>query len=313
VLDAAIADTKAEVRFVAYDLNQPEIVNRIIKLKKRVRIIIDNHSTDHGKKGSAENQTEVKLDKSAGKDNVLRQHMGNIQHNKFIAVMGPKAKLAVCGSTNFSWRAFFVQNNNAVILQGKDAVQPFFDAFDNYWNHTNNVRGFGATQSARWTNLNLKSVNAKVAFSPHIAANALLQDIGDDIKKSSSSLLYSLAFLAQTGGAVRDALKTVSNNNKIFVYGISDRKAGGIVVRKPDGNLAPVFPAALTKGLPEPFKSEPTAGKGVRMHHKFTVIDFDKPTARVYLGSYNFSNPVDLKNGENLLLIRDRQVRCRRR
>jgi phosphatidylserine/phosphatidylglycerophosphate/cardiolipin synthase-like enzyme len=38
------------------------------------------------------------------------------------------------------------------------------------------------------------------------------------------------------------------------------------------------------------------------------VIDFDKPTARVYLGSYNFSSPADTKNGENLLLIRDRRI-----
>ena len=44
------------------------------------------------------------------------------------------------------------------------------------------------------------------------------------------------------------------------------------------------------------------------MHHKFVVIDFDKPTARVYLGSYNFSIPADTKNGENLLLIRDRRI-----
>jgi phosphatidylserine/phosphatidylglycerophosphate/cardiolipin synthase-like enzyme len=44
------------------------------------------------------------------------------------------------------------------------------------------------------------------------------------------------------------------------------------------------------------------------MHHKFLVIDFDKPTGRVYLGSYNFSGPADTKNGENLLLIRDRRV-----
>ena len=44
------------------------------------------------------------------------------------------------------------------------------------------------------------------------------------------------------------------------------------------------------------------------MHHKFVVIDFDKPTARVYLGSYNFSSPADTKNGENLLLIRDRRI-----
>jgi phosphatidylserine/phosphatidylglycerophosphate/cardiolipin synthase-like enzyme len=44
------------------------------------------------------------------------------------------------------------------------------------------------------------------------------------------------------------------------------------------------------------------------VHHKFVVIDFDKPTARVYLGSYNFSKAADKDNGENLLLIKDRRV-----
>lgn len=93
-----------------------------------------------------------------------------------------------------------------------------------------------------------------------------------------------------------------------FVYGISDRKVGGLELQKPDGNVAPVRPAALTEHVPEPFKSEPTGGGGNRMHHKFVVIDFDKPSARVYLGSYNFSTAADTKNGENLLLVRDRRV-----
>ena len=70
-----------------------------------------------------------------------------------------------------------------------------------------------------------------------------------------------------------------------------------------------MYPSQLAgKDIPEPFKSEPTGGSGVRMHHKFVVIDFDKPTARVYLGSYNFSTTADTKNGENLVLIRDRRV-----
>jgi phosphatidylserine/phosphatidylglycerophosphate/cardiolipin synthase-like enzyme len=69
-----------------------------------------------------------------------------------------------------------------------------------------------------------------------------------------------------------------------------------------------VFPAALTENVPQPFKAEPTGGGGTRMHHKFLVIDFDRPTARVYLGSYNFSEPADRKNGENLVVIRDRRA-----
>jgi phosphatidylserine/phosphatidylglycerophosphate/cardiolipin synthase-like enzyme len=38
------------------------------------------------------------------------------------------------------------------------------------------------------------------------------------------------------------------------------------------------------------------------------VIDFNEPTARVYMGSYNFSVAADTSNGENLLVIRDRRV-----
>src|SRR5205823_6862736 len=75
-----------------------------------------------------------------------------------------------------------------------------------------------------------------------------------------------------------------------------------------DGNIAPVMPAALSKNVPQPFKAEPVGGGGTRMHHKFVVIDFDKPSARVYLGSYNFSTAADRQNGENLLLIRDRRI-----
>lgn len=94
----------------------------------------------------------------------------------------------------------------------------------------------------------------------------------------------------------------------IFVYGIADKKVGGIDLRMPNGNIAPLFPKALTKNIPAPFNEEPTGGGGNRMHHKFVVLDFNKPTARVYLGSYNFSIPADKKNGENLVVIRDRRV-----
>ena len=49
-------------------------------------------------------------------------------------------------------------------------------------------------------------------------------------------------------------------------------------------------------------------GLRLRMHHKFVVIDFDTEDARVFFGSYNFSEPADFDNGENLLMIKDRTV-----
>jgi hypothetical protein len=307
-LDQAIADN-AQVRVVAYDFNLPEILDRLMKLGSSVKIIIDD-SKDHGDPNSAESEAESRLVASAGRANVRRQHMGSLQHNKTIAVNGPTVKKVVCGSTNLSWRGFYVQANNALVLTGQTAVDLFFKAFDSYFPITDNsVAKFDTTPSADWNDLGLPGIDAKVTFSPHSAANAKLGGIADDIRKNTtSSLLYSLAFLFETPGVVRDAIKAVTNDNDIFVYGISDKHVGGLDVQDPNGNVSPVFAAELGKDVPEPFKSEPVGGGGTRMHHKFTVIDFDKPTARVYLGSYNFSAPADRKNGENLVAVRDRRI-----
>jgi hypothetical protein len=306
VLDRAIADSTARVGVIAYDLGEPGIVSRLEQLGSRVRVIVDDDGP-HGEEGSAETQAEARLVASAGRENVKRQHMGKLQHNKLIVVNGSDVQAAVCGSTNFSWRGFFVQANNAVVISGRNQIKPFLDAFEAYWQH-DDVPGFGATASARLGDVALGPIDVQVGFSPYAAVNAQLAKIADDIRTTKSSLFYSLAFLYQTPGRIRDAIEAMTNDEKVFVYGISDRRVGGLNLQKPDGNIAPVRPAALRKNVPEPFKAEPTGGGGNRMHHKFVVIDFDKPTARVYLGSYNFSSSADSKNGENLLLIRNRRI-----
>lgn len=306
VLDQAIADPDAQVRVIAYDLNEPEVVSRLERLQARLKVIIDD-SKDHGFSTSAETEAANRLSASAGAANVKRQHVLNLQHNKTIVVDGPSVQVVACGSTNFSWRGFFVQNNNAMILHGAGPVAAFAGAFDNYWSQTPSA--FGDTGSANWQALGLGGVDAQVAFSPHAPSNALLDSIGNDIgTNTTSSLFYSLAFLYQTTGPILDAIKKVSGDNSIFVYGISDRGVGGLDLQKPGGNVSPVYPSQLEGDVPPPFSKEPTGGGGIRMHHKFTVIDFDQPTARVYLGSYNFSSPADTQNGENLLLVRDRRI-----
>jgi phosphatidylserine/phosphatidylglycerophosphate/cardiolipin synthase-like enzyme len=307
VLDQAIADPTARVRVIAYDLNEPDVVSRLEKLGARLNVIIDDEGA-HGQPQSAETRAEQRLVASAGRLNVKRQHMGKLQHNKTIVVDGRKVRAAVCGSTNFSWRGFFVQSNNAIVLRGSAAIKPFLAAFDAYWQN-DDVAGFASTASAQLIELRVGRIDARAGFSPYTKVNALLAKIADDIRNNTTScLFYSLAFLYQTPGPILDAIKKVTEDDRIFVYGISDKKVGGINVQKPNGNIAPVNPAALGKNAPEPFKSEPVGGGGTRMHHKFVVLDFDKPTARVYLGSYNFSTAADRQNGENLLLIRNRRI-----
>ena len=103
-LDAAIKQ-KAEVRVIAYDLNLPEILTRLEDLGPRLKIIIDDSAAKvggHKAADSPESKSERRLIKSAGKANVLRQHMGGLQHHKAIAVSAPGTKIVVYGSTNFT-------------------------------------------------------------------------------------------------------------------------------------------------------------------------------------------------------------------
>jgi len=150
-------------------------------------------------------------------------------------------------------------------------------------------------------------VDARIAFSPHPAAQGLLKSVADDILTAKSSVFYSLAFLYQTPGPIRDALKQLTDGD-LFVYGMSDKPLNGFDLHKPDGNVAPVAPTSLGKNAPPGFVEELKRGKGAQLHHKFVVIDPDLPTARVYVGSFNFSGAAETKNGENLMLITDRRM-----
>jgi phosphatidylserine/phosphatidylglycerophosphate/cardiolipin synthase-like enzyme len=306
-LDAAIADKGSKVGIVAFDFDLPEIVDRVITLgKDRVRVIIDD-SKDHHGNGAAEDAAEQKL--AAAGIPVKRQHMRSLQHNKTIYVDGPTVQRVVCGSTNMSWRGLFVQSNNAVVIQGATAVGVFKAAFEEYWA---NPGGFPSSLSAGWNALGLDDIDVKIAFSPHGKVNSVLEGIGSDIAGAKSSILYSLAFLAITPGVIREALATQTNNKDLFVAGISDKRTG-IEVTSSSSNLPPTFVQPLDKNVPPPFKAEPSGlsgggNVGTRMHHKFIVIDFNTPDARVYLGSYNMSKAADGSNGENLVLVRDRRV-----
>ena len=204
VLDQAIADTGAQVRVIAYDLNEPEVVSRLEQLKNAAQ---GHHRRQRRPReaDSAETAAAKRLSVSAGAANVKRQHLRNLQHNKTIVVDGPAGQVAACGSTNFSWRAFFVQNNTAMILRGASPVTLFSRAFDNFTG-LKAPAAFGAADSAHWAALGLAGIDAQVAFSPHAPDNALSlryrQRHRDEYHRAS--LFHSLAFLYQTTGPILD-------------------------------------------------------------------------------------------------------------
>jgi phosphatidylserine/phosphatidylglycerophosphate/cardiolipin synthase-like enzyme len=322
VLDQAIA-VKAEVRVIAYDLNLPEILTRLEKLGKRLKIIIDDSSGTgggHKAEDSPESIAERRLRKSAGADNVKRQHMADLQHHKSIAIHGKGLQKVVYGSTNFTWRGFYVQSNNAVIVSSKRAVDDYFDAFESYFSAKRADDFRDAEAAAGWRDLGLADLEAKVGFSPHTEENGLLEFVGKDIAKARSSVFFSLAFLGQMKkGPIGPAIGRAIKSKTVHAMGIADARVKeenlGVTVLTADNKQRVVRSSALTGNVPAPFSTEPSGlsgssghHRGTRMHHKFIVLDFDTDDARVYLGSYNFSEPADRNNGENLVLIKDRTV-----
>jgi len=314
VLDEAIADKSAIVRVACYDLNDPAIVSRLEKLKKRLWIIIDD-SREHKPATSAESQSAARLVASAGAVQVIRQHMSNLQHNKTIVVRDGQKPSVLCGSTNFSWRGLYVQANNAVVMRGATAAQVFADAFESYWN-ASDAGDFRVSEPASppWKPLGLPNCKAAATFSPHSNANAVLDTLAAYLTdQTKSSVLFALAFIYESKGSLRDAITSLQEKPKVFVYGMSDKRVGGLDLKKADGHMVVVQPDFLVDDdTPQPFKAEPSSltreNGGTRLHHKFIVTDFNTPKARVYMGSFNFSPTADTKNGENLLVIEDQRV-----
>jgi hypothetical protein len=321
LLDEAIAKAD-EVRVIAYDLNLPEILTRLTNLGSRLKIIIDDSGakgSGHAAGDSPESVAALALVKSAGKERVRRQHMSGLQHHKSIAVRGPGLHKVLYGSTNFTWRGFYVQNNNAVIVNSEKAVKDYFDAFDSYFDATGEEFRAGE-QAKSWFSLGLAGIDAKVAFSPHDSGHGRLKEIAADIDRTKSSVFFSLAFLGQmTKGPIGPSLGRAIADPRRFALGIADASVKaqnlGVEVLQPDGRKKVVRAEALIGHVPKPFSEEPSGlsgshgqHRGTRMHHKFVVLDFDTDDARVYLGSYNFSEAADGQNGENLLVVRDRRA-----
>ena len=316
LLGEAIDDRAAQLDVIAYDFNVPDILSRLKTLAPRLRIIIDDSKSttnSHDRPDSPESTAAAELEAAGAQ--VKRQHMGSLQHNKTIVVRGGQSPAALCGSTNFSWRGLYVQANNAVVVRGQQAVDVFAQAFESYWN-ASSAKDFRKSASATqpWKPLGLPNTKAAVTFSPHDANNAVLDTLAAYISSNTqSNVLFALAFIYEAKGSLRDAITALEEKPDIFVYGMSDRKLGGLDMKKADGHMVVVQPDFLVDDdTPEPFKAEPSSltsnNGGTRLHHKFIVTDFNTPRARVYMGSFNFSPTADTANGENLLVFEDPRV-----
>lgn len=306
MLDEAVQDRSLTLDVLAYDLNEPDIIERLERLGNRLRIAIDD-SGDHAAATSAETKAAVRLARSAGSERVRRMHFEHLQHNKvFIAKRDGKPFKTLHGSTNFSFRGIYIQANNVLVFRAAGVPQLFARMFDLAFD---DPASFGADPiSAQWHLVNdAGKPPVHFCFSPHRSASLSLNPVGGAIDQATSSVLYSIAFLSQIrSGPLRQAIDRLMHKT-VFSYGIVN-STGNLEVRKPDSSIGLVDFSFLAEKAPEPFKSEWSGGKGINIHHKFVVTDFSLPTAKLFTGSSNLSPSGETGNGDNLVMIEDRRV-----
>lgn len=314
-LDEAVAEPSIEIDVFAYDLNEPEIVGRLEKLGPRLRAIIDNSQemedggtvSGHGAPGSAETAAAARLRVSAGDGRILRMHFNGLQHHKvLIAKRNGSAFKALVGSTNFSWRGLYVQANNMLVFDQPKLAGLFERVFEAAFLDQTGFRR-NALSSEWFPVAEEGKPLVRVCFAPHRDSDLSLKPVAHAIASAESSVLYSVAFLSQIrSGPTKQAFDDLMHK-RVFSYGVVDSE-GGLGVRKPDGSVGLVDFAYLADHAPEPFKSEWSGGRGINVHHKFVVIDFSLPTAKLFTGSSNLAPSGEQGNGDHLIEIDDPKI-----
>lgn len=313
-LDDAFKDKELTLDVMAYDLNEPDIVESLERFGDRLRVIIDDsvdyekgEKTGHGVPSSPESMAAKRLRATAGAQAVRRTHFKNLQHNKvFITRRAGAPQRALCGSTNFTFRGIYIQANNVLVFHDPKAAGLFADMFDLAFEDPDEFRSneFSKTWHAVH---NPGKPSIHVCFSPHSETDLSLNPIRAAIDQATSSVFYSVAFLSQMkSGPTIEAFQRLMSR-PVFSYGTVDKR-GSLELRKPDGSIGVVDFAYLARKAPEPFASEWSGGKGRNIHHKFVVTDFSLPSAKVFTGSSNFSPSGEKGNGDHLIMIEDRKV-----
>ena len=304
LVEEAVADTNLTMDFFAYDLNLGWLVDRLEKLGPRLRAVIDDSPDDHNQPSGAEGKASARLLASTG-GQVRRMHFQGLQHNKVIILRrNGVAQRVLLGSTNFSYRGFYIQANNALLFSDPDIAGLFGDYFDAAFHDPETFSG--SATARKWFAFNGPGrPTVQVALSPHPDNELGLSPVGAAIDQATSSVFFSIAFLNQTkSGSVRKALDRLATR-PLFSYGVVDQAGKSLNVHKPDGTIGVVDFAYLAKNAPPPFGAEWQGGKGINLHNKFVVTDFGLPTAKVFTGSSNLSPSGESGNGDHLVMIQD--------
>lgn len=317
-LDEVLNNDNLKLDVFAYDLNEPEIINKLMTLAKqdRVRIILDNYP-NHIKITAWETKFQQLFDQDAkDRTRMFRGKYRSQAHSKVFIQRRNKASSeavkVLTGSTNFTTNGLYINANHTITFENAKVAQIYADVFDNSFTQIlmdgfkNSV--YASTDYNFGVNDNLPDMT--VRFSPHPKkyTDTFFNSIANKILSADSDVLFAIMIDSSNSG-ILDAVEQQVLSDKIFTYGVTDEKES-IQLYKPDSKTGVKISAKqIETNLPKPFNEiVKIPAFGHVIHHKFIVVDFKGKKPVVYCGSSNLAYNPEQKNGDNLLEIRDKDI-----
>jgi phosphatidylserine/phosphatidylglycerophosphate/cardiolipin synthase-like enzyme len=321
LLEEVLADPALQLDVFAYDLNEPDFMEKLLALAKegRVRIVLDDAPLHHDTAKPQPEDQFAELFAQAAKSpaEIRRGHFNRYAHDKVLVVSDADgAKKVLTGSTNFSVTGFYVNSNHVLVFDDEATAGRYGELFDQVWEGKVKTEPFLASSLATEP-FSPGGVTPPrvITFSPHAKGfatdllGAIAARVAEEGTKGSAigSVLFAVMGL-KGSGAVYPALTALHDQQDIFSYGVSD-DPGGIALYTP-GTRTGVLVTGKPTGtrLPPPFNQVPNLGLGHQIHHKLVICGFNGEDPVVYCGSSNLALGGEEENGDNLLEIRDADV-----
>ncbi len=275
-IDTALAQTISSARgtldIAAFEFNNIVLTAAVLEAHERgvtVRMVADD---EHGLEDEDSSYNQFV---DAGIE-VVDDSRTALMHNKFMIIDG---SVVWTGSWNYTINDTYRNNNNAIMLRSRRAVQSYQAEFNEMFER----KEFGPRSSiGNGANFNQDGTPIRVLFAPEDdVVGAITQTLG-----TADTTIRFMTF-SFTVDAIGHTIQSRASQG-VRVQGIFENTGSETAFSE----LTPLFCAGL--GVRQD-------GNGYILHHKVFIVDDDT----VITGSFNISDNATRSNDENLIVIQD--------
>jgi phosphatidylserine/phosphatidylglycerophosphate/cardiolipin synthase-like enzyme len=313
-------DDGVEVYAALFELDDRELIGRLVALGKRAHVVLANGAAGADHKARDENADAA--DKLSGVVDLHRRMVDQrkyLAHNKFLVVCdkGGAPSVVWTGSTNWTMTGLCTQVNNGILIRSKPLARAFHKRWDD-------LRQAGDAPPPTLAD-GVVTAKAKVSGAQVTAWFAPVNDFVDlvDARRHIAEAEQGILFLMFNPGPQNSLLNDIVNrasplsptyDEKLYVHGVLNQDPGtkahpivGLFERN-RGYYDENFDVVMAWNLQKPFaywdkEMRKLDGTWAMVHSKVVVIDPFGKRPVVITGSHNLGPKASSANDENLVIV----------